>query len=154
MQNSLVLDVIEFNYEMMDAKGNLIESSNGNPVSIIQGQNQLFKVLEDSIANLKVGSKRKVAIRSLEAFGAYEDDYLVKITKDELNLSPEVGEIIDLTLKDGSTIPMRVKELDGDSYVLDGNHELAGVDLLFNIEITNRRPASGSEIKSGKIQSE
>lgn len=153
MPNNTATDVIEFNYEMMDTKGNIIESSNGTPVSIIQGQGQLFKVLEDSMANLLVGSKRKVAVRSLEAFGAYDDDYLIRISKEELKLSAEIGEIIDLTIKDGSTIPMRVKEINKDHYLLDGNHELAGIDLLFNIEITGRRPATVAEIKSSNVQS-
>lgn len=41
----------------------------------------------------------------------------------------------------GSTHVFRVVKIDGDKLVLNGNHPLAGQDLIFNIEVVSARDA-------------
>ena len=145
-------EVITFNYQMMDSKGTIIESNQGRPVSIIQGRDEIFHPVEKAIAHMKEGTKRKVAVRSNEAYGPHRDELVVQVPQSELKSQPKLGEVYELKLDDGSKVEMKIVDDKNGVYTLDGNHPLAGVDLLFNLDIVRRRPATSSEIQSGKIQ--
>ena len=40
--------------------------------------------------------------------------------------------------------------IDGDQVMLDANHSMAGVDLSFEVEVLQERPATADELKQGK----
>jgi len=42
-----------------------------------------------------------------------------------------------------------VVRIEGDQVLLDANHPLAGVDLVFDVEIVDVRPALAAEISGG-----
>ena len=52
---------------------------------------------------------------------------------------------------DGNAVVVTVTELKDDVVVVDGNHNLAGVDLNFDIEIVDVREASEEEIEHGHV---
>lgn len=137
---------------MMDSKGTILRSNHGKPVSIIQGKSQIFHSLEKAINEMKQGTKRKIAVPHNEAYGPYRENLVVKIPKSDLKTKPAVGEICELKLDDGSKINMKIIDDKNESYILDGNHPLAGIDLIFNLDIIDRRRATPTEIKTGKIQ--
>jgi FKBP-type peptidyl-prolyl cis-trans isomerase SlyD len=45
----------------------------------------------------------------------------------------------------------RVTEIADDKVVLDGNHPLAGMALIFTCTVTSIRPASAEEIEHGHV---
>ncbi len=44
---------------------------------------------------------------------------------------------------------VRVVEVDGDEVLLDANHPLAGVDLVFDVEVVSVRAATEEELTHG-----
>ena len=57
---------------------------------------------------------------------------------------PESGEEDD-------AIIYRVTEIADDKVVLDGNHPLAGMALVFTCTVTGVRPASAEELEHGHV---
>jgi len=47
----------------------------------------------------------------------------------------QVGERYMLMINDRENMPVSVTEIDGDLVTVDGNHPLAGKDLVFDIEL-------------------
>lgn len=47
-----------------------------------------------------------------------------------------------------------ITELQEESVIVDGNHPLAGVDLVFDVELTGIREATQEEISHGHVHGE
>jgi FKBP-type peptidyl-prolyl cis-trans isomerase 2 len=62
---------------------------------------------------------------------------MVKVTKDQLpeGMKPEVGMQLEAKQQDGRSQVLTVAEVAEEHVVLDGNHPLAGKDLVFDIEM-------------------
>jgi FKBP-type peptidyl-prolyl cis-trans isomerase SlyD len=60
---------------------------------------------------------------------------------------PEEGDDDDFVI-------YRVTDIADDKVVLDGNHPLAGMALVFTCTVTAIRPASPEEIEQGHVHSE
>lgn len=121
-------------------------------MSIVEGKDQVFSALEKGMKSLLPGDKKLIVVECNDAFGAYDDSLLVKIPESELSDNPQIGDFYNMALEDGSKIRMKVQAKRKEHYLLDGNHPLAGFDLLFEVTIKDRRKASSSEIKTGKAQ--
>jgi FKBP-type peptidyl-prolyl cis-trans isomerase 2 len=50
------------------------------------------------------------------------------------NVEPYVGMELDVCQNDGKVFPSKVAGVSEDSVTLDGNHPLAGKDVIFDIE--------------------
>ncbi|STY60264.1 FKBP-type peptidyl-prolyl cis-trans isomerase slyD [Mannheimia haemolytica] len=48
-------------------------------------------------------------------------------------------------------LPVVITEVDGDEVVVDGNHMLAGQELLFSVEVVGIREATAEEIAHGHV---
>ena len=62
--------------------------------------------------------------------------------------SVQVGEMLQVDTGDGWGV-VTVKEVSATHITIDGNHELAGEDLFFEIEIISLRQASEEEVAHG-----
>ena len=56
------------------------------------------------------------------------------------------GDQVLMHAQNGEQNSMRVTEISGDRLTLDGNHPLAGQDLVFEIEATQARDATPEEL--------
>jgi len=62
----------------------------------------------------------------------------VQVPLDKLPGEVEVGQILHADAGNGQTpVQVRVKEVNQDHIVIDGNHPLAGMELTFDIEIVD-----------------
>ena len=87
---------------------------------------------------MKVGESKTVTIPAADAYGEITDDNILTINKRELpqgmtvtpgmQLQMEVGE-------EGQIIPVTVAEVRENDFTVDGNHDLAGQNLTFEIEL-------------------
>ena len=148
----IAAQVIFFNYKMMDSRGVLIEASQKEPLSIISGKSHTFKPIENAALKMKKGESKRIPVRSKDAFGDYNEDLVLQVPKSKFESSPKIGDTFEMELEDGSIIKMKMADEKDDVCILDGNHSLAGIDLLFEIEIISRREATAHEIKTGKIK--
>lgn len=47
-----------------------------------------------------------------------------------------------------------ITDIKGESVIVDGNHPLAGVDLIFDVQIVNIRTATDEEVSHGHVHGE
>jgi len=86
---------------------------------------------------MEVNEKKTVTIPKEEAYGEVREELFHSIKKEELpsEITPEVGMGLVAKNPDGSEYQLRVAKVEEDHVVLDGNHPLAGKDLVFDLEL-------------------
>lgn len=143
--------VISFNYTLRNGEGELIESTEGKPVSIIEGRNGLLHRVESALMGASVGERCQVVVPAAEGYGDYDSSLIIEIARADLPADTKQGDTVYAETEDGETVELKVLRFNEDSVVLDGNHPLAGVELNFELEVTRKRLATMNELNSGEL---
>lgn len=144
--------VITFHYTLTDKAGEVIDTSrDSEPFLFLEGSGQIIPGLEKSLSLLNVGDTRKIEVGAADAYGNHEQDLIVDIPKEKLpnEGKVQVGDQFQATGPNDEMLLFRVIEVKDDSAVLDGNHPLAGQDLVFDVEVTAMRDATAEEMAHG-----
>lgn len=141
--------VITFNYTLRDTQGQVLDSSNEGPMSFLSGSGQIIGKLEDELSGMLIGQKKTVSLKAQDAYGQVDPKMVMEVPSQELaHLQIEVGAFLQLDL--GEQIKMvQVRNITEELVTLDGNHPLAGQDLVFDVEMIDQRPATPEEIEHG-----
>lgn len=102
-----------------------------DPISFVQGANQILPGLEKGLNGMKAGQKKQIHISAAEGFGAYDPKAQVTVEKSQVPENVKAGTM--LRAPDGRAI--KVLEVTEKAVVLDLNHPLAGKDLLFDVHV-------------------
>lgn len=142
--------VIAFSYTLKNAVGEVLDASEPNqPMPFLEGRQQIIPALEQIISTMSEGDKKNIALSAKEAYGDFRTDMIMEVPKEELaHLKLDVGAHLQLQL-DKQTRIVKVTKITDTHVTLDGNHPLAGVDLVFDIEIVLIREATADEILHG-----
>lgn len=110
----------------------VVDSTAGQtPFSYTQGKQEIIPGLENALAGMKAGDKKRVTIPAAAAYGLYDEKKKVEVPKK--NVPPEAK--VGTKLRASNGAEARVVELKGDAVVVDTNHPLAGKDLTFDVNI-------------------
>ncbi|MBY0553611.1 FKBP-type peptidyl-prolyl cis-trans isomerase [bacterium] len=142
--------VIAFNYVLKNSHGDLLDASEPNqPMPFLEGKQQIIPALEAVISKMNEGDKQKVTLAAKDAYGEFRQDMIMEVPKEELaHIKLDIGAHLQLQLDQQVKI-VKVSKI-GDTHVtLDGNHPLAGVDLVFDIEVMLIRQATAEELQHG-----
>ena len=136
--------IVSFHCVLKDLLGQVLSSSyNQDVINQLEGDQKL-QGLVAGLQNVKEGEKRHFTVPAVDAYGPYNPDLVMSIQRSELVNGEKVriGSEV-LTQIKGSEKPQafRVTQMKGDTLVLDGNHPLAGQDLVFDIEVVSVRDA-------------
>ena len=147
--------VISFHYTLTNKAGEVIDTSrdSADPFAYIEGSSQIIPGLEKPMALLNVGDKRKIEVEAVNAYGAHDDQLIVEVPKSKLPNSEELqaDDQFQAEGPNGEMLLFRVVEIIGDQVKLDGNHPLAGEDLIFDVEVTGVRDATAEEMTHGHV---
>ena len=85
---------------------------------------------------MKEGDKKTVEIPVDEAYGSVREDLVVEVPKDKVPENVTEGQMLQTMTPQG---PMNVvvKEVNDENVIIDGNHPLAGKDLIFDLELVS-----------------
>lgn len=109
----------------------------GEPIEFTCGAHQMIAGFDAAVKDMAVGEKKTVHIPAAEAYGERRDDLVLDFPAEQV---PDmegisVGDKLLLTGPGGQPVPVVVVEKTDSGIKLDANHELAGKDLNFDIEI-------------------
>ena len=154
----MAAQVVSFHCVLKNNLGRVLGKTFNQDVLLGESGNEEFlKGLLAGLQGLQTGEKRRVCLRAEQAYGYYDLNLILELPIDKLNMSKKIslGEKIIFSQK-GEEKFYRVIALNDDSVTLDGNHPLAGQDLVFEIEATQTREATiddFAEPDSGQMQS-
>jgi FKBP-type peptidyl-prolyl cis-trans isomerase 2 len=128
--------VVSVHYVGKFADGEVFDSSEGRePLQFQVGTGQLIPGFESAIIGKVVGDKVTANITPEEGYGLVREDLIVSVPLDKMPGDVEVGQALEAQGDDGQSAQVFVKEVNEDNVVIDGNHPLAGKDLVFEIEV-------------------
>jgi FKBP-type peptidyl-prolyl cis-trans isomerase SlyD len=144
--------VVTLNYRVTDSEGNLVDEGQDPIVYLHGGYGGIFDKIEEVLQGKDVGATFDVRLSPVEAFGEYDAE-LVMI--EPRNLFPdniEVGMQFERASEDGEDDELyTITDIADDKVVVDGNHPLAGMTLMFEGTIADVRAASTEEVAHGHV---
>ncbi len=109
----------------------------GEPLEFICGAGMMIRGFDAAVANMEPGETIDVHLMPEEAYGAANPDAIFTVAIADIpgaeNLT--VGQRIYLRNTMGQSFPVSVAEMDETNITFDANHEMAGKELNFRIEL-------------------
>jgi FKBP-type peptidyl-prolyl cis-trans isomerase 2 len=131
-------NVVDVHYVGKLTDGNVFDSSEGRePLKFEVGSGQIIPGFENAVMGKTIGDKVTVTINPEMAYGEVREDLFVQLPLDKMPGDVEVGQMLQAMSDDGRATQVRVHEVNTDNVIIDGNHPLAGQDLIFDIEIVS-----------------
>ena len=109
----------------------------GEPIEFTCGAHQMIAGFDAAVMDMEVGEKKTVHIPCAEAYGEHREDLVLHFPAAQVpNIEQiKVGDRLFLSGPGGQPIPVTVVAVDAEGVDLDANHEMAGKDLNFEIEL-------------------
>ena len=109
----------------------------GEPLEFICGVGQMIKGFDAAVADMEVGQSVDVHLMPEEAYGMPDSDAVFTLEIAQLPGSEdlEAGQRVYLTNQLGQPFPVSVVKKTETTITFDANHEMAGKELNFHIEL-------------------
>jgi FKBP-type peptidyl-prolyl cis-trans isomerase SlyD len=152
--------VVTLDYSVTDVDGDLVDAGQEPLVYLHGGYDDIFPLIEEAVHGKGVGQSVVVKMQPDDAFGEYDAALVQVEPRSQFPEGLEVGmqfEGVPEGADDGDedededVLIYRVTEIADDQVVLDGNHPLAGMALIFTCTVTAIRPATADEITHGHM---
>ena len=137
-QTAKVGDTVSVHYTGTLADGSVFDSSIGRePLQFTLGEGQMIPGFEQAVIGMTLGETKTVTIPAGQAYGPYYEERVFVVPRDQLpaDMEPEVGQKLQMQSATGQIRIVTVKEVSETNVTLDANHELAGKDLTFEIQL-------------------
>lgn len=109
----------------------------GEPLEFICGAGQMIRGFDAAVADMEVGQVVDVHLMPEEAYGMPDPNavFTVEIAQLPGSEDLEAGQQVYLSNQYGQPFPVKVVEKDEKTITFDANHEMAGKELNFRIEL-------------------
>ena len=141
--------VVQLAYNLV-VDGEEIES---DVLEYLHGHENIIPGLENALTGLQVGDTKEVLVRAEDAYGEFDSDAVVMVTRASFPPDFEIrlGEPMRLRDANGHVFTGVATALYEDSVELDLNHPMAGKDLQFTVTVLGIRPATDVELAAGRL---
>ncbi len=143
-------------YTLKNDDGATLDSSEGQePLAYLHGHQNLVPGLEKELEGKAVGDKLSVKIPAEEGYGEKDPQLIQELPRDMFGGvdNIEVGMEFHAQTQNGNQV-VEVIDVAEDTITIDGNHPLAGMNLNFDVEITEIREATEEELQHGHVHAE
>jgi len=142
--------VVAIEYTLKDDQGNIIDASGDRgPMEYLHGAQNIIPGLEQGVEGLVAGDTKSVLVPPQLAYGEYRENLLQKVPLSAFGSNnPQIGMRFHAETNLGMRV-LTIKKIEGEEVSLDGNHELAGKTLHFDIKVVSVRAAELTELSHG-----
>ena len=133
-------DEVQVHYTGKLEDGSVFDSSvKREPLGFTVGGGQMIQGFDKAVDGMAVGDKKTVTIPAVEAYGERRQDMMIEVPLSQVppDIQPEIGLQLTLQGPGGQPMPVTLVDMDEEKITLDANHELAGQDLIFDIELVS-----------------
>ncbi len=144
--------VVTLNYSVSDDEGNIVDGGAQPLVYLHGGYGGIFDRIEEELQDKTVGDAIEVKLEPEEAFGEYDAELVVIEPRNLFPDDIEVGMQFERASEDAEDDALfTITDIAEDKVVVDGNHPLAGLALIFACTVAEVRTASGEELAHGHV---
>lgn len=145
--------VVSIHYTLKNDGGDVLDTSGGaEPLVYLQGAGNIIPGLENALVGKSVGDKLSVKIAPAQGYGERDPRAVQDVPRRAFQGIRDIKVGMSFTAE-GPNGPTRVTvtRVAGDMVTVDGNHQLAGENLHFDVEVTDVRAASEEELAHGHV---
>ena len=131
-------DTVRVHYTGKLSDGTIFDSSaNRDALEFTLGKGQLIAGFEKAVKGMSPGESVTVEIPSDEAYGPHRPEMVTELDRNRLpgDVDVKVGQRLQLRQKGGQSLVVKVTGTTDTTLTVDANHELAGKDLTFEIQV-------------------
>lgn len=106
-------------------------------LKFIIGKHTVLPGLEENVVGMKLNETKNIRIPSEEGYGQYNKDLVFRLDREQFPPDVEltIGRTVQYQNRDGERVNLVVNDLDEKTVTVDGNHPLAGLDLIYEVEL-------------------
>ena len=133
-------DTVKVHYTGKLEDGSIFDSSvDRDPIQFTVGDQRLIPGFEKAVLGMEPGQTRSVTIPPEEAYGPHRKDQVIDVDRKEIppDIDLRIGQRLEMQRPGGQNLILTVTEIQDTQITLDANHELAGKDLTFDIELVS-----------------
>jgi FKBP-type peptidyl-prolyl cis-trans isomerase SlyD len=141
--------VVTLNYTVTDSDGTPIKEDDEQLQYLHGGYGGIFAPVEAALEGKPVGASVTVKLQPTEAFGEYDPELVDMVPVEQLPQPLSIGMHLEGSVPDGSDEPpayATVTDIADGKAVLDANHPLAGMSLVFSCTVAEIREATDEEL--------
>ncbi|WP_218598839.1 peptidylprolyl isomerase [Polaribacter sp. NJDZ03] len=141
-------NTVKVHYTGKLADGQVFDTSEGKePIEFVLGQGRLIPGFEQGLIDMKLNEKKTISIAKEEAYGEVNEQLIQEIERANLpqDMEPKVGMGLVSKSPEGQEMNLMIIEVKEESVVIDGNHPLAGRDLVFDLEVVGIKETEVTE---------
>jgi FKBP-type peptidyl-prolyl cis-trans isomerase 2 len=101
------------------------------------GDGKILSSLEKELVGMQVNETRKIQITPDDAYGEYDKSLVLRVERK--NFPPDIELVVGRTVqyqnRDGERVNLMVNAADEKTVTIDGNHPLAGLKLIYEVEL-------------------
>ncbi len=140
---------VAIHYTLKNDEGTVLDSSvETQPLGYVHGRGYLIPGMENALEGRVQGDKFSCKIEPKDGYGEYDPALVIDVPVEQFEMGDmkiEVGMQFQVMTPEGPRI-VRAAEVSEKTVKIDGNHELAGKNLNFDIEIVEVREATEDEL--------
>ncbi len=141
--------VAAIHYTLRDNEGNVIDTSSGRePLNYLHGAGNLIAGMEEGLEGKSKGDKFQLKIEPANGYGEKDPAMVQQVPRSAFG-DQDVRPGMKFSTNHGNVVT--VTHVGLESVTVDANHELAGVELNFDVEVMEVRNATNEEISHGHV---
>jgi FKBP-type peptidyl-prolyl cis-trans isomerase SlyD len=140
--------LVHIDYTLKNPEGILLNPEEEELIYLHGGYGHVFKDFESALEGKSVGEAFCVTLSPEQAFGLYDESLLIKESISELPEDLYIGMELDgPSDNEDESLIYTVTHLEDDYALLNGNHPLAGVTLVFEGTITELEALNEEQVQ-------
>lgn len=136
--------VVTVQYSVTDQEGVVVDDG-ATPLIYLQGGEDFFPRLQAALDGRQIGESATVTLSPEDAFGDHDEELVRVEPRDTFPADVALGMQFEGVSEDHTTRMYTVTDVSDERVVVDGNHPLAGVVLVFSMTVAALRPATAEE---------
>lgn len=132
-------DTVSIHYTGLLAGGEVFDSSTlrEEPVEFVVGEKRLLAGLEAAVVGMEEGEVKRIDLPPEEAYGRRDEELVQEVPLTEFPGEMELyeGMRFEAPGEDGAPRWVTVREIGPTAVLIDANHPLADVPVIFDIEL-------------------
>ena len=142
-------DQVSIHYTARYADGSVFASTHTSEfvdqeLSFEAGSAEVIEGISSAVIGMHSGEKKVLSVAPEKGFGARDEELARRVPRADLPGDVRLGDQFQAEAGE-RTLSVWVRELDGESALLDANHPLAGHHLIIELELVSFRSTLGSQ---------
>ncbi len=144
--------VVAVDFTLKDNEGQILDQfHDGQPLGYLPGAGMIVTGLESALEGKVTFGELQVIIEPTDGYGEIEDGLRQQFPRSEFaDIDDlEAGMQFRVNAEDDGFLVVTVVDVNDEEVTVDGNHQLAGVTLHFDVKVREIRDATEEEIEHG-----